>query len=346
MKLYSYTTVKDEADVIESFVRYNMNVLDGMVISDNCSNDNTLKILKKLKDEGYNIDILEDTNRYFDQNKVRRRLFEYTRDKYKPDFIFPLDADEFIGTYTDRNPREIIEKLDKSNVYRYKMQNYVFIPNMDLGELFIPNRLVNIRKFIPNERISYKCFLSDDIYRRNIELYMGSHKIKFLDESEEAPVIILDDNELVVAHYPIRSKEQTMNKCITGRLNNSSLHSRSEGKGFHQYEILDEIIKYNDLPNEVLYKISNGYGQKIKHDELEIIPKPINTRFCKNLKIMYNEGQEIRILSNVIKTSEAIIDTMREKNKELETENEELKKKLEDLMEIISESDKTKILTK
>ena len=35
MKLYSCTSVKDEEDIIEAFVRYNMNILDGMVISDN-----------------------------------------------------------------------------------------------------------------------------------------------------------------------------------------------------------------------------------------------------------------------------------------------------------------------
>ena len=51
MKLWSFTTVKNEEDIIESFVRYNMNVLDGMVISDNCSNDKTLSILKNLKEE-------------------------------------------------------------------------------------------------------------------------------------------------------------------------------------------------------------------------------------------------------------------------------------------------------
>lgn len=49
MKLYSFTTVKDEEDIIESFVRYNMNILDGMVISDNGSTDDTLNILYKLK---------------------------------------------------------------------------------------------------------------------------------------------------------------------------------------------------------------------------------------------------------------------------------------------------------
>jgi hypothetical protein len=67
MRLYSFTTVKDEEDIIESFVRYNMNILDGMIISDNGSNDKTLEILYKLKDEGYNLDIIIDKSRTFNQ---------------------------------------------------------------------------------------------------------------------------------------------------------------------------------------------------------------------------------------------------------------------------------------
>lgn len=70
LSLWSFTTVKDEEDIIESFVRYHMNFLDGMVISDNLSNDNTLSILKRLKKEGYNIDILEDKNNYYTIKRI------------------------------------------------------------------------------------------------------------------------------------------------------------------------------------------------------------------------------------------------------------------------------------
>jgi len=38
-------------DIIESFIRYNLNILDGMIILDNGSTDNTLTILKNLKKE-------------------------------------------------------------------------------------------------------------------------------------------------------------------------------------------------------------------------------------------------------------------------------------------------------
>ena len=59
--IYTISSVKDEADIIESLVRYTLNFADGMVINENGSTDNTLAILKQLKSEGLNIDIIEDT---------------------------------------------------------------------------------------------------------------------------------------------------------------------------------------------------------------------------------------------------------------------------------------------
>ena len=66
--------VKNEADIIESFVRYNLNILDGMIILDNCSSDNTLEILNLLKKEGLNLYIIKDDDMDFDQTIKTNKL--------------------------------------------------------------------------------------------------------------------------------------------------------------------------------------------------------------------------------------------------------------------------------
>ena len=48
MKIYSLSVVKNEAAIIESFVRYNHNIFDGMLIVDHNSYDDTLNILNSL----------------------------------------------------------------------------------------------------------------------------------------------------------------------------------------------------------------------------------------------------------------------------------------------------------
>lgn len=45
MKIVSFTMVNNEAEIIESFVRYNYNFVDQMVIIDNGCTDNTIEII-------------------------------------------------------------------------------------------------------------------------------------------------------------------------------------------------------------------------------------------------------------------------------------------------------------
>lgn len=47
MKIVSITMVKNEVDIIESFVRYHLKIFDEMIILDNGSTDETVNIINK-----------------------------------------------------------------------------------------------------------------------------------------------------------------------------------------------------------------------------------------------------------------------------------------------------------
>lgn len=321
--IWSFTTVKDEEDIIESFVRYNMNVVDGMVISDNGSNDSTLDILKKLKKEGYNIDILVDESQYFDQVIKRNELLKYTIENHNPDIIFPLDADEFICAYKDINPKKEIEKLNANKLHLYKMENYILNGKEDNDEMFIPKKINNMRITEEEKNHNYKCIIPKKIYEKGIFLEMGSHTARYNDENMKMHTET--STKLFLAHYPARSKYQLINKIITGRLNNSSLHAREEGFGFHQYEILDEIIKLGTISDETLIDMSKTYSLVDKTIKVKSKKQPIQLKFCKNIDLKYTKkGNDDKLLSNTIKTSLAIINHMREENKKESYEYEKI----------------------
>ena len=316
MKLYSCTSVKDEEDIIEAFVRYNMNILDGMVISDNNSNDDTLIILKKLKEEGYNIDIIEDKTNTFNEEKTKNKLMNYTIKKYHPDYVFPLDGDEFICTYEKDNPRKIIESLDKSILYKYEMITYI-ITGKESNDLFVPKRLTTHRNNNNNNAENYKCFFSDEIYNNNkgIHLANGAH---FLFDKEMNPMDFKYAKELFLAHFPVRSKNQIMNKAIIGRLNNISINSRKLGQGYHQYEILDLIIKNGTLTDNDIRNISKYFSIKDKTKKLTTTKEPINLDFCNNIILKYTKKDtNEKVLSNSIKLAYEIINNMREEKEKL-----------------------------
>ena len=334
MNLWSFSTVKDEEDIIESFVRYNMNILDGMVIYDNCSNDNTLKILKSLKREGYNLIIIEDKNRYFEEEKKKNEILNFTMEKIHPDFVFPLDADEFICAKNGDNPRNIIKKLDPSYLYYYKMEDYVIKQEKNNFSSFVPENICELRTFNNAKSIKryYKCIISKEIYDKDkIFLEIGGHSAKYINGNVIPSKKLM---KLFIAHYPVRSKEQLINKIITGRLNDLSIHSKYDGCGFHQYEIFDIIRNKGTITDKDILKLSKNYGTKYKNAIGKIINKPISIDFCKNIDIKYTNKKDNNILSNTLYTAESVINELREEKQNLIKKNDELNNKIEELLNI------------
>jgi hypothetical protein len=63
MRLWGVSMVRNEADVIEAFVRHNLGVLDGLAIVDHGSFDGTAQILAELQREGLSLRIVRDEPR-------------------------------------------------------------------------------------------------------------------------------------------------------------------------------------------------------------------------------------------------------------------------------------------
>src|SRR5437773_4876324 len=96
MRLLGVAMVRDEADVIETFVRHNLNFLDGLAIIDHCSVDGTAEILKKLQSEGLPLRIVRNPDPAYFQSRLMTEIARETLQREDADFVFALDADEFL----------------------------------------------------------------------------------------------------------------------------------------------------------------------------------------------------------------------------------------------------------
>lgn len=323
MKLYSFTTVKDEEDVIESFVRYNMNILDGMVISDNGSTDDTLDILYKLKKEGYNIDIIEDDQPFREQD-TKNRLLKYTVNKYKPDIIFPLDADEFIATTKGCNPREIIEELQHDRIYLYNMEHYVLTSDDISDNQFIPDRITHIRKLSSNYNYYKKCFIPIEVFNKSeMILAMGGHDADYVNGEEIKKEKL---NDLFLAHYPVRSVAQYTNKAINHGLNTLMIYDSKSGINYHLFYMFERLIELGYIPDNEIFEYSKYYDLLDKTNKykskkqylLSLTDAKLNYDFCKKIEIKYTEQPSLEnVLKKVLFLSKSIIDEMREKYEKL-----------------------------
>lgn len=260
--IYSISMVKDEEDIIESFIRFNSLVIDKFFILDNGSTDNTNSILNLLKNEGFDIEILSDADTEFNQMYKTNELMHRILREYEPaDFIIPLDADEFIIEKSGGNTKEIISNLERNKVYYYEWLSFVPTSMQMLNEAFIPARMDTVRVAEKEQKkIIIPCSLINDSFI----IKNGSHDY-FCDSEYEHEYISL----LKLAHYPIRSVEQYTIKSILGYINR--LKSTAYTKGISRHiEHSFSTFKSGAKPNFKLIKKEAKYyclydtKQKIK----------------------------------------------------------------------------------
>ncbi len=100
MRIVGLARVKNEEDVIEEFVRYNLRFVDALFVVDNASFDGTGEILRALAGEGLALHILHDETVGYRQSES---MTHFARDIFAQtdaDFLVVLDADEFLKVDT------------------------------------------------------------------------------------------------------------------------------------------------------------------------------------------------------------------------------------------------------
>ena len=302
MKIVSITAVKNESDIIESFVRYHQNIIDEMIILNNGSTDDTNYILDNLIKEGLPITVLNDTDRYFEPRIKYNCLLRKAFNEFNADIVCPLDVDEFI-TSDSTNPRHILENMVGLTYYSVKWRTYIPTENDDINIKFVPSRIQYIRD--ESWDTFYKVFLPKELFFEfPVRLSTGNHVLVFNDKYKDK-VKNIDDSGLILAHFPLRSKEQTMSKVLVGYPNVRCRKNLQPGQSFH-YNLMfnkrknDEEVTNNDVTEFAKqYSLeSNKNKNEFEIKNINILKKPMNLDFCKNISIKYSF--KINPLKNVL----------------------------------------------
>lgn len=247
--------VKDECDIIELFVRINLRFVDRMFIIDNRSTDGTVAIIKRLQEEGCPVTLWHDDNVDFQQGLTTTTAARKIVDEYDPDWIIPLDADEFLT----ENGQKLLAELED-------------IPDQQCG-------ILQWRTFVPlsGDYASFENPLWHNFRQRKVETFQlskvvipanlaktsklttGNHHLTNSD-NQRIPEFTLSTT---LAHVPVRSSEQIVAKSIIGNIKHQITWNRHEGDGFH-WGIMAQLAKtsnyrFDDLQ---LQEIAFAYSQK------------------------------------------------------------------------------------
>ena len=335
MKIFSISRIKNEEDIIESFVRYHLNFIDEMVIIEDYSNDETYNILKKLKDdEKLPIHIYRNSKKPIPQKEVINNAFNIALNDFNADLIVPLDTDEFLVCKDGGNPREILEKLPQDKYYHVFWRTY--LPSLD-EKSFSLERLESIRDPLMDDRS--KIIIPSGLTEKyEVTITPGSHSI----ENKDIPSEELD--ELRIAHIPIRNKIQCISKEVIGWLNDISDYYKDPKASWHQNIMFRMLVESEgDISDDDIINYAKEYSSR-KSFDVDIAEKkhPFDTSFCKNMELKYTPDYSENSYAKILEFSEDLALNYGKANQTLKDVNEDILDGNLDKMDYLCALDKNK----
>jgi Glycosyl transferase family 2 len=216
MRLVSVTLAKNEADIIESFVRFNLQWFDHMVVLDHDSSDATPRILSALAAEGLPITVLHDRSLAFTQGPTTTRLARNACVQLGADFVFPLDADEFVKCESRSALESGLSRVPAGKLGSLAWQNYI-VSDSDNGEEIDPAKRIRYRaaaETVPEQKVVLsRAVLTDPAW----EVSPGNHFLASTRESNRVAAMHSLDTACI-AHFPLRDTAQLQRKAILGWL--------------------------------------------------------------------------------------------------------------------------------
>jgi SAM-dependent methyltransferase len=205
------TMVKNEADVIEAFVRHNLGFMDALAIVDNDSIDGTREILVQLQQEGLPIILFDDPMVGYFQAQIVTAVYRKVVPKFKPRFVFLLDADEFIVASSREALYVQLRAMRPGTQAQYCWRTYIPAPTGPEGDMSDPLRSITHRKVV--ERPWWKTVIvTDPKIDMKLKIQQGNHDVRYAGRSLRRVKL----RDVAIAHLPVRSVDQITGKVLVG----------------------------------------------------------------------------------------------------------------------------------
>ena len=245
-ELIGIAAVKNEGDIIESFVRYNLRVLDGLAVVDHGSTDGTGAILGRLVDEGLPLLVVDEGGPAQLQAPRMNALLGRIRAALRPLLVFALDGDELIRVADRETLLRACAAIPADRVPVLPWMTYMPTVEDDPGEIDPLRRLRHRRAFEPTafHKVALtRPHIDDD----RVRIGDGNHHL--LDAGgREIPSLVVRD--VALAHYPVRCSDQIRAKICIGSLAVRLDRQRGSDHGRFWSAMVDRLLPRIDLRSQ------------------------------------------------------------------------------------------------
>ena len=234
MRSVAITCARNEADIIEAFVRHTLAFCDTAIVLDHGSADATPEILRRLQEEGLPLHVLRDDTIGRIQVDHMNRLLRMAAGEFAADWVLCLDADEFISGCADGSflPAPVDETTP---CLKLSARTYYCQRDDPAGVLNPVERITRrlAREPDAGDAAPHKVFVPGPLARRaGAWLAPGNHLLRI--DGVEAPSRVPDDVRL--AHFSLRTPGQYAIKVASKRLHAHRFISPLGDEGAHYEE--------------------------------------------------------------------------------------------------------------
>lgn len=239
--------VKNEAQMLAHNLEFHHRMgVDGFVVTDNNSTDDTLKILKQYQKRGWILDIIEETATDYEQKRWVDRMVWLAKTKHHADWVINADADEFWFTPSGSLKNEMTDT--GANVLACEMRSVYpeddvpwtewrrtvrYVENYEAYDLSLYSIFERQNKKVAHRAAGY------------LQISMGNHKVKMLPQRERR-------SNIVVYHYNVRGREQFMAKMINGGKQLEQHKGRHGGRHWRYFYALYKEGRLEEEYNRVI----------------------------------------------------------------------------------------------
>lgn len=259
-RIIGVAMVKNEADIIELFIKINCRFFTEIYILDHLSSDHTAAIIKKCQAWGYPVKykLLENDGSGFNQAEIITHYIQQIARDIECDYIMPMDADEFPFFNSAKKTDRILSQA--TNACGYCLIPWVtYCPINDdyLSSQAPLYTNFRARNYEPEQY--YKVILTRD-FAKNVKLSTGNHNV--VDAEKYKPKKI----KAILQHVPVRSAEQISSKAIIGSATIKMTKNLEKGACFHWNEMAERILSQNmKISQAETLEIALNYAKLKKH---------------------------------------------------------------------------------
>ncbi|MDB6167179.1 MAG: hypothetical protein JWM88_43 [Verrucomicrobia bacterium] len=264
MKLVAVSIVKNEADVIEPFVRHARAWTDHHLVFDHDSTDGTREILGRLLAEGLPLTVFTDDALGNLQQARSNHLTRLAVTDWGADWIFPLDADEFLTGPGRPALEKCLAGFSGTGPATLPLLNYYPTPRDNPAETNPVVRLTHCKPGNARKIIVPAALAADP----GAAAGKGSHAIYRGDRALPEQLL---PAPFQLAHFSLRSPGQQAMRIALAELQKLSRGRAHEGLDVH-YRLSFQLLAENP---ELFFETSLHRAENLRTAPLDYLGGPL-----------------------------------------------------------------------